>query len=163
MPKLMLALLTLAATALIAAGCGGDDGGDGGGELSKEDYAGEVRDVLEPLGTELQEIGDVVRESSDAEELADNVRTAEDEIQGAVDDLESIEPPSEAQGAHDLLVGALNRFNDALKALSDAADSEEVERIVSTAQELPPAVGELRDELEEVREALGNAGIDVGG
>src|SRR5918995_2337540 len=80
MRHLKLLLLALAATALIAAaGCGGDDNG-GGGELSAEDYAGEVRDILDPLGAELREIGDVVRQSDSAEQLADNVQTAEDEI-----------------------------------------------------------------------------------
>jgi DNA repair exonuclease SbcCD ATPase subunit len=165
MRYLKLLLLALAATALVAAGCGDDDGGDSGsnGALSNEDYASEVRDVLEPLGSELQRIGDTVRASESQQELADSVRSAEDRLQQSIDELESLEPPSDAEAAHQELIGALTDFQGSLNELSSAADAEDTAEVIQSASRLPGAAQELQSRLNEVRQQLEDAGIDVGG
>jgi flagellar hook-associated protein FlgK len=161
---LKLLALALAAIALIAAGgCGGDDDDSGSEEaLSKEEYASQVRDTLEPLGNELQQIGDAVRSSDNQQELADSVQSAEDELQQSIDQLESLQPPSEAEGANDALINALSGFQGALKELSDAAESEEATQVIETAAKLPAAAQQLQSRLNDVRQQLEDAGIDVG-
>ena len=128
-------LPALVATALIVgAGCGGGDDNGGSDQLSKDEYAQKLKDTLEPLGTELQGIGDQVRQAGSAQELADSVKSAEDQIQRSIDELKSIQPPSEAESANDALVSALDTFNAALKKLSDAAASDNTAEILA-----PPA------------------------
>jgi uncharacterized protein YukE len=164
MRNLKPVLLALAATALIAGvGCGSSGGGSSSDQLSKEEYASQVKAILQPLGSDLQSVGDTVRQSGSAQELSDNVKTAEDRIQAAVDQLEALNPPSEAQGANDALVSALNVFNDALKKLSDAAGSNDTQEILKTATALPAAVTTLQSQLNEVKKKLEDAGISVSG
>jgi ABC-type transporter Mla subunit MlaD len=149
-------LPVLAATALlVGAGCGG------GSSDSNDEYADEVRQVLDPLGDELSQIGDVVSQSKDAQQLADSVQKAEGEIQGAVDELEAIDPPSDVEGAHQELITALDGFNAALKELSDAAETGNTSEILSSATKLPTAVTDLRSDLNSVKTQLEDAGIDV--
>jgi len=145
----------LAITALIVgAGCGG-------GDDSNDEYAEEVKTVLEPLGSELQEVGDAVSRSANAQQLADSVQTAEDEIQTAVDELEAIDPPSDVEDAHQKLISTLDQFNVALGKLSAAAETGDTAEILSTAGELPAAVTELQSDLSEVTTELEDAGIEV--
>jgi len=155
-------LLALAAIALIAvAGCG--DGDDSDGALSKEEYASEVTDILDPLGNELSEIGDAVRASENVQELADSVQSAEDQLQRSIDELESLEPPSEADAANDALIDALSGFQGALNELSDAAQDEDTAEVIGSATQLPAAAQQLQSQLDDVRQQLEDAGIDVGG
>jgi hypothetical protein len=157
MRSLRAVLVAMAATALIAgAGCGG--GGDG-----NQQYADDVSAVLEPLGTDLQQIGEDVTGSAGAQQLADSVGKAEDEIRGAIDELKAIDPPSEVEDAHQALTSALDTFNAALGKLSDAAASGDPAQILSAATTLPAAVGALQTSLESVKAQLEDAGIDVSG
>ena len=163
MRYLRFLLLALAATALLAtAGCGGGDSGDSN-QLSKGEYSQKLKDTLEPLGTELQDIGSKVRQAGSTQELADSVKSAEDQIQRSIDELKSIQPPSEAESANDALISALDTFNAALKKLSDAAGSDNTAEILTTASQLPGAVEALQSKLDDVKNQLEDAGIDVSG
>lgn len=161
MRLVLAAAAAIALVALVACGDGDGDNGSDGEELSREDYAAEVRDILEPLGDELTDIGGVVGGSETPEELADSLQTAEGEIADAVDDLEALQPPSELEGAHQALIDALETFNEGLMELSDAAETSDVAEILDAARRLPSAIEELEGELDQIREELRDAGVEL--
>ena len=95
----------VAATAAIAiAGCGGGD------ELSEEDYATEVGDILTTFGEESISLGTELSSAASPEDLQTGVADLEEITQTAVDELNDIEPPSDASEGHDTLVGALEGY-----------------------------------------------------
>ena len=149
-------LLAAAATALIAggAGCGG------GGE--NEEYADEIQGVVEPLDSELREIGDTVTGSRSIEEVAKAVNAFEAEIAETVNELEAIDPPPDVEQAHELLIGAFAAFNRAVMRLSQAAESGSATAIIATAEQLQAATRRLRTQLGETEQRLQDAGIEVG-
>ena len=163
MTRLMrLLVFATLATGLLVAGCGGDDD-DGGGELTAEEYATEVRGVMEPLGEELQALGDVTRESANADELAGNLSDAEDLLAGSVEELEALEPPEEAAGAHDAVVAALADFQAATADFREEVEATDGQVGAEAQQAFQQAAVQLQTDLTDAVSQLQEAGVDLSG
>ncbi|MEJ7876714.1 MAG: hypothetical protein WKF62_08640 [Solirubrobacterales bacterium] len=128
-PKKFLVLLAMIA-ALLVAGCGGDDEGDSGessssGEpLSEEDYAVELGEVLEPLGTELEEVGAATSSGTD-EEAVEGVSSVSDSLESSISDLEGITPPENVADAHEAMIASLGEFQEAADEFASTDPSDQ--------------------------------------
>ena len=131
----------------------------GCGEQSPEEYQGEVAGILEPLFSELEQIGHEAATRRSAEELVPDLERATGAIDAAVDDLERIDPPSELEEQHRALVDALSAFGEAVAAARDSAEAGDEQAITT---ELPQAAREFQTRLAEVTEDYEAAGVEFG-
>jgi hypothetical protein len=131
----------------------------GCGELTAEEYQGEVAGILEPLFSELEEIGHEAATKRSAEELVPDLDRAAGAIDGAVDDLEGIDPPAELEEPHRALVDALSAFGAAVTSAGEAAQAGDEQAI---ATELPEAAREFQTRFAEVTEDYEAAGVEFG-
>lgn len=146
----------VAATAAIAiAGCGGGD------ELSNEEYANEVGDILTTFGEESISLGTELSSAATPEELQSGVADLEEITQTAVDDLNAIEPPSDASEGHDTLVGALEGYLSDIQSLGDAVDTDDPKAAQEAALEFQKAAVDVQSELAEAASQLEDAGIEA--
>jgi hypothetical protein len=152
---------TLAAVALIAAGCGGDDDDGGGEALSTDEYTTQISEILAPVGPELQEIGSEISglEDSQTEEIAAGLEETEGVLNDAISEIEALEPPEEAADAQEQLVSAIQGFVDDTAAFREAV-------VDGQAQEEAPAFQEagleFQSALQEAVTSYQDAGIQVG-
>jgi len=171
MRHLRIPLLVLALVGLIAvAGCGGSDSTDStSGDatsseaLSPEEYAQQAQQVLIEFGTSFQQLGTEISNSKDPQQFSDLVNKAEDEIQSAIDDFSALQPPPEAQEAHDQTLAALEDFSSKLSDVSDAAESGDKQALQEAAQALQQAALDFQSELTQAAQKYQDAGINLGG
>jgi hypothetical protein len=147
--------LVAAMAALAIAGCGGGD------ELSEEDYATEVGDILTTFGEESISLGTELSSAATPEELQSGVADLEEITQTAVDDLNDIEPPSDASEGHDTLVGALEGYLSDIQSLADAVDTDDPKAAQDAALEFQEAAVDVQSELAEAASQLEDAGIEA--
>jgi chromosome segregation ATPase len=153
--RIVAALTAVLLAAGLLAACGGDDG------TSKEDYAQEVEDVLEPLGTELSKLGQTISESEDSAALAAGISEAQGELDQAAADLEEIDPPSDLEDVNADLVAAISEFSDNLGAARDAAEADDKEALRSAITDLPVQAQEFSAKLGEIRQRAIDAGVPI--
>ena len=143
-----LALVGIALAAALLGGCG---------ELTAEEYEAEVTGVLEPLFSELEEIGREAAREGSVEELAADVERAAGAIDAEVDDLDGLDPPGELEEPHRALVDTVGSFGEAVTAAREAAEAGD-EQAVTT--ELPEAAREFEARFAEVTEDFEAAGVE---
>jgi len=145
----------LAATAAIAiAGCGGD-------ELSEEDYAAEIDDVLSTFGEESVALGTELSSATTPDQLRSGVDDLQALTQTAVDDLNEIEPPEDAAEGHETLTGALEGYLSDIETLAGAVETDDPEAAQEAALEFQEAAVDVQSELEKAASQLEDAGIDA--
>jgi DNA repair exonuclease SbcCD ATPase subunit len=136
-PLLVAALLLVLGT--IASACGGD--GDG---LTLEEYfqridvlGSDLEDEIDRLGEEFDEATEAAEEAETEEEMIEPSRDSFNRLAALVGDfvseLESIDPPSEVEDAHNEIVAAqaegldlLEDLNERAQRVESASDMEEV-------------------------------------
>lgn len=170
MRHLRIPFLILALVGLIAvAGCGGSDSTDSTGDatsseaLSPEEYAQQAQQVLITFGTSFQQLGTEISSSKNPQQFSDLVDQAEGEIQTAIDDFSALQPPPEAQEAHDQTLAALENFSSKLTDVSEAADSGDNNALQQAAQSLQQAGLDFQTELTQAAQKYQDAGINLGG
>lgn len=168
-------LFLLAATVLLPAlaGCGGGGGGD---TLSKEDYSARVAGVGDTLEASFADVvsqggalaGGDISSLDDVEgalgSLGDVLRAADDSLQGAADELEGLNPPDDAQSAHDKLVEGLRLLADEFGKLAEtveAGDLAEIETAAAAFQNIDQT--EAFTILQEATDELKAKGYDIEG
>jgi hypothetical protein len=168
MRHLRIPLIILALVGLIAVtGCGGSDSTSGDATsseaLSPEEYAKQAQQVLIEFGTSFQQLGTEISSSKNPQQFSDLVNQAEDQIQTAIDDFDALQPPPEAQEAHDQTLAALENFSSKLTDVSDAAESGDKQALQEAAQALQQAGLDFQGELTQAAQKYQDAGIDLGG
>jgi hypothetical protein len=168
MRHLRIPLIILALVGLIAVtGCGGSDSTSGDATsseaLSPEEYAKQAQQVLIEFGTSFQQLGTEISSSKNPQQFSDLVNQAEDQIQTAIDDFDALQPPPEAQEAHDQTLAALENFSSKLTDVSDAAESGDKQALQEAAQALQQAGLDFQSELTQAAQKYQDAGIDLGG
>lgn len=134
--------LCLAALALLAAGCGGDDGSN------KEDYEKEVRAVGATLERTFGELGSSISGSGSTEQAATKLEEGAASLDKAAADFRDIEPPSEIEASHDKIVSGLEGLADEFRKGAKAAEGGDLEKLLEFAQGLQSS-----DAVRQVTEA----------
>jgi hypothetical protein len=111
MTRARFVLLTLAALALVLAGCGG------GARLSKAEY----EQKLKSTGVELAEASKTLADAHTAAEFVTGVDQVQEAIRKAADDLDGVRPPEDVASANDRLVNALRVLADEFDKVKEAA------------------------------------------
>ena len=122
--------ICLAALALIAAGCGGDDGS------SQEDYEREVRSVGQTLERTFGELGSSISGSGSAKEAAGKLDEGAASLDKAASDFREIDPPSEIEDSHNQIVSGLEALADEFRKGAEAAQSGDTQELLEFAQGL---------------------------
>jgi hypothetical protein len=150
--RIVALLGALLLSASLVAACGSDE---------KEDYAQQVEEILNPLGEELQSLGDELSASTDPDQLASGISEAEDTIDQGISDLEAIDPPEDVQQVNDDLIAALQSFNDELASVREAAESGDLEQLQKKALALPDAAVKFQEDLTDIQNAAIDAGVPI--
>jgi hypothetical protein len=164
MPHRLLALLVAAlATALIAAGCGGDD--DEG--ATPEDFTAEVTAACEEASTQLGGAVTSLQEAAISGDPDQLTAAVEDDLMPVLtslqSDLEAITPPEEDADSYDQL---LANFDESITLLEEnpvefiEASSGDQNELTQQAEELEAESDQLASDLgipEDCGEASGGA------
>jgi hypothetical protein len=138
--KLLAALVALAATAALAAGCGGGTSRNKAYSSSKADYAA----ALDSICAATNKAGSALNFSS-ISDIAQNGDEAKDLLDKMVDKVDSLEPPDEvktqAQSFVDGLQKEADSFGDLVQAAKDG-DAEKVQKIQGDLQSEAAATSE---------------------
>lgn len=143
-------VLCLAALALIASGCGG---------TSKEDYEEEIDAVGQQLDEEFTDIGRELQMSGGLEKAAPELRRGASALDEAVDDLEGLEPPDDAEKAHDKIVEGVRLLARDFRSAAPAAARGDVRRVLQLFGSIESSRGYRL--ILEARDDLRDAGYDV--
>ncbi len=145
------------AIAAFATTCGGRDG------LSKAEYedklqqtAADIDSSFDRLSSALSDIG---RKPGALEHSAKRVTQVQDEIDAAADELESLDPPADAERAHRELVNALRILSRELRAFHEAVAASDVDRLEEFAEGVDAL--EAIPTIERATERLQSAGYDI--
>jgi hypothetical protein len=122
--------LSLAALALLAAGCGGDDGS------SKEDYEREVQAVGDTLQRTFGELGSSISGSGSTEQAATKLEEGAASLDKAAADFRDIEPPSDIEDSHNQIVSGLQALADEFRKGAQAAEGGDLQELLQFAQGL---------------------------
>jgi hypothetical protein len=126
---------TLAALALLAAGCGGGNGGgkSGGERMSKSEYEAriqhdgkEIRDVFKPLSTP----------PSSLDALASAIKKGQNKLRDVAADLDGVTPPANVEHDNDVLVSGLRKLADQLEPLRQGAAKGDVRAVQKAVNEI---------------------------
>ena len=114
-------VLAALAVALGGAACGGDGGG--GDRLSKTEYQQEVTAVGDTLTKSAEGLSGAFSQSDpeSLDQVADQIEELKDAMNAAADDLDNLNPPADAEAAHDKMVEGIRGFADDIGNVADAA------------------------------------------
>jgi hypothetical protein len=171
MMRRLLALLAIFVGVLAAAGCGG--GGGGGDRLSKEEYAQRVASTGDTIESSFAKLGNEASslsagDASSLDELLDKlakvVRESAASLRSSAEDLEGINPPEDAEQAHDKLVQGLSLLAEDIDELADAVEGGQLQEIQELGTRLENiTTSEAGRLLEEATEELKEKGYSIEG
>lgn len=135
-PIALIAVAILSLGAVASACGGGDDGGNGGGggpELTLEDYfqqLGEIDDTFSAEADAIETASGGTAASLEDEEatlnlLADDLGKQLDLVDAFISDVADLNPPAEAQEAHDEAVAAFRELAGLLENVIDEVGNAE--------------------------------------
>jgi hypothetical protein len=101
--------MVVAATALVA--CGG---------AGKDDYAKDVRGIVNPLDDKLSGLNTDITQQTTAQDKAKTITDAQKAIADAAQKLDDLTPPDDVKAEHDKFVEAVKTFGDDLGPIGKA-------------------------------------------
>ena len=147
-------LCALAVGVVVLAGCGG--GGSTTGPLSKSEYEHKMQAEGDRLTKALQATN--ITSAKNVHEFADRLGSVKDDIAKAADDVDALEPPSDAAGDTQTIADVLHRFAAVIDQIQKAAAKNDAEAFQQSVQQMQ---AELRAAQPAVRD-LKRKGYDVG-
>ena len=146
--RALLILLLALAGGLAVAACGaGDD------ELSREEYERELGEAQQEIESAFDdaraELRGAAGGSGSLDSAAEKLEGARDELEQAADDLDDVEPPSDAEDAHNRLVEGMRELSDDYGGFQEALESGSVTRV----QQFVTDFGDL-DSVERISGAI---------
>ena len=148
MNRVTALLVVVAATALLAAGCGGSSPEP----LSKADYVSQVKAIGKDLSTSLNGIGS----PKDSKTAATALTSVQSDLRDAVKKLEDITPPDNVKTAHENLTKAVGEFADELDPIIDKLNDGKLSALGSVT-----TLKGLTD-IQSAATAIGKAGYNIG-
>ena len=139
-----------AAAALFAAGCGGDD---------KEDYVKEFNEVGRTLERTLTSLGTDITGSTDPKQIGTKLDQGARALDSAARDLDEIEPPDDAQSAHDKIVSGVRDLAQTFRKGADEAQKGDLTELVDTFSSIQGSQGASK--IQEAQRELRDKGYDV--
>ncbi len=123
---------------LLTAACGGSE------RLSQEEYESSVRDITTRAGFAIE-----ITSETPPREIPDRLDSAVEKLRESSDRLASLNPPEEAQEAHDLLVEGIDELGDEIQQLRDDVegidDPIELRETVDSRREVLPALAKIQE------------------
>lgn len=165
-----LYLVTLAAAALLLAGCGLVESPQNGGDAPPIDadpadvraYRDQVQPILDDTVRDVAKVAnvDVKIEGGNVSVGVDRdaAATAEREAQQGLEELRAVDPPPGLERTHDELVASYEEGVPALRDFVAAVQSGEAGRISRSAREDLPRIQRMLSEIQDVQRQLGRAG-----
>jgi hypothetical protein len=136
----------MAVGALALAACGG------GG---KDEYAADVKDIVQPVGSKLQNLGSQLQGQGSVQDKVADLEEAETTVNGAADDLEALSPPEDVKDEHDEYVSTLRTLADDIGAVTQAVEDQDqaaAQQALTKLQETTQQVQSAEDALERAVE-----------
>jgi hypothetical protein len=124
MNRVTALLALVAATGLLAAGCGG---GGGPEPLSKADYQKQMQAIGTTLGTSLNSLGT----ATSAPKAATALKKVQTDLRGAADKMDAITPPDAVEADHDKLVAGVREFADELESIIGRLEKGNLQALAS--------------------------------
>ncbi len=159
-PTVVASILLLAlAGGLTLAACGGDE------ELSRGEYERELQQTAREIETAFDGVDSELRNvgtgSTSLDSAAGKIETAQERLERSADELEGLDPPEDADAAHDELVAGLDGLVDELGAFGEAVEAGDVRRL----QDFVARFGDLEPlrKIERATRELEAQGYDVSG
>lgn len=155
LPSLALRLLILTSVVLIATGCGEETAEPSTTEeaaLSEEEYVTQIREAIQPVQTESQDLVEQVATARKLEDIAQPLGEVARAYHQAANELRAIDPPDDVAEQHERLVQAQEDVADALTQAQQAAkrgDPSAVEQVRSAAERYAEVTRRLSQEFGE--------------
>ena len=140
----------LAVLALVAAGCGG---------TSKEEYEEQIDEIGTELDRQFTGIGREIQGSGSLRKAAPEVDNGAEALDEAADDLEDVEPPDDAQAAHNKIVAGIRTLANDFRKAARAAASNDTKALLELFGNIGASKGART--IAEARKDLEDAGYDV--
>lgn len=138
------------ALALFAAGCGGDD---------KEDYVKEFNKVGTTLERTLTSLGTELTGSTDPKQIATKLEEGAKALTDAAGDLDGIDPPGDAEQAHEKIVSGVKDLAGTFKKGAGEAKSGDLSKLVETFSGIQGSQGATK--IQEAQKELRDKGYKV--
>ncbi len=144
--------------------CGGDDDGGGGDEVTLEEYFERLEAASITFTEESDAAADELGSSEEIDSVKDAIALLPPIVEHFVNDISALNPPEEAQEAHDAAVEAGENFSEAvngvLDELGDVESIEDLEGVVST-DALDEASGAFTAACEDLQTLADENNIEV--
>ena len=137
--------------AVVAAGCGG---------TSKEDYEREIDQIGKTLEQQFTGIGRDIQSSGSLQRAAPQVEEGAEALDEAAAELEELEPPEDAEGAHRKIVNGIETLADDFRAAARAAAANDTDALLKLFGDIARSEGARK--IAAARRELERAGYDVG-
>lgn len=142
--------LAVSSVALAVAGCGGDD---------KEEYVQEFNKVGATLEKTLTSLGTDITGSTDPKQIGGKLDQGAKALDDAAKELDGIEPPDDAQAAHDKIVSGVEDLAGTFRKGADQAQSNDLTELVETFSSIEGSQGASK--IQQAQKELRDKGYDV--
>jgi hypothetical protein len=135
--------VVLAAGALLASACGGDDGGEG---LSREELISQADAICEEYDQRTEDV-EAPQDLDDVDRFAGETRTL---IREGLDELRELEPPEELADDYNAWISQSEENLGVLDDLEEAAaagDEGQVQQVLSEAEEAGAQADQLAADI----------------
>lgn len=136
--------------ALVVAGCGGED---------KEEYVNEFNKVGTTLERTLTSLGSDLTGSTDPKQIAGKLDDGAKALEDAATNLDRIDPPDDAEQAHDKIVSGVKDLAATFEKGADQARAGDLTKLVDTFSSLQGSQGASK--IQEAQKELRDKGYEV--
>jgi hypothetical protein len=137
--------LCLAAALVGTAGCG---------DSETEKYRDGLNDASDTFVKELNAGLEVMRVRRSPKQYGEGAKNLQDATAQFKEDLEGLDPPSEAEDEEKALLAAVDEFGNAVGTLNAAVQSKSTKRIAAEGARLTKEAGDVDQAIERLKEAV---------
>ncbi len=154
-----LVLIVAAVAALAVTGCGGG----GGDQLTNDEYANKLQDILTPLGKSLGKLQATARSTPSQADLTSALDEADTALQTATEQVADLDPPSDAADANDSLEEALSTYEKSVGDTLETVKSGSAKEVKAQAHAFEQTSRQFASSLKQIKGQLASEGVKVAG